>query len=147
MLPLKENVLLFSPSKGRPAPCKAVLVQCRIVYKSLWTIHRRGEKKRERHTRTHRQRQCVCMSVCSQLSRRGTYRQRQCVCIHVCVFSTVKKSRWLPKIQYQIQWFCQVQFLAIVYGPGCHLPTCQFSNSATTGMGENSPATYNLQGS
>ena len=35
----------------------------------------------------------------------------------------------------------------IVYVPGCHLPTHQFSSSATTGMGENSHTTYGLQAS
>ena len=36
----------------------------------------------------------------------------------------------------------------VLVGPvSRHLPTRQFSSSATTGMGENSPTTYGLQGS
>ena len=60
------------------------------------------------------------------------------LCFPVCV----KKSCWLPEVLDKFQWFQQIQFLAIVYCPGCHLPTCPFSNSATTGMGEFSPRTY-----
>ena len=125
----QSGALISSLCKGQPAPCKAVSVQCHTVYKSSRIIHRIGEKERERHTHTgtYRQRERVCMSVCYQLSRR----------VAGC-----------PRFWTKISGFSGSGFsLAIVQGPGCHLPTRRFSSSATTGMGENSPTTYTLQGS
>ena len=106
-------------------------IECCIVCKSSWIIHRiRGT---DRHRGKERMCQiCACVSVlknCYQFLRRVA----GCPSFWT-KFSGSSRSGFSPLFT---PWLPSVQTIL----------THQFSNSATTGIGENSPTTYALQGS
>ena len=95
---------------------------------------------------------CVQIIVDHPQKRDGhTHTEKECVCnicVCVCLINCQEESL--------AAWGSGQSSVVVLAGglvsghclpPGCHLGRHQFSSSATTGMGENSPTLYALQGS
>ena len=114
---LKESALLFSLYKGQPVLCKDVY--CCTVYKSLWIIHRIGDRQTDRQTErkrcTHRQRECVfvymsCVINCQEESLAAWGSRPNSMVLadpvwHHCLWL------WLPSVnplvlKFSYHWYC-----------------------------------------
>ena len=105
----------------------STLYRCLVLH-CVQIIMDHPQNRRERHTQ------------------RDTHTERESVFVCLCIINCREELLGARGSGQNLAVFW-VRFRTTVYGPGCHLPTCWFSSSATTGMGENSPTTYGLQGS
>ena len=119
---LKESALLFSLYKRQPVLCKDVY--CCTVYKSLWIIHRIGERQTGRQTD------------------RQALTDRESVCLYTClVLLTVKRFR----TKFNGFSWSSLTPLFMALAAICQPVGSQVQLPLVLPIGDNSPTTYGLQ--